>query len=180
MTNPIDSAVDSAENQAGKKRGARDRYYFCAAIYNKNIIYEAIKANSYEEAELQFEETHSLKAIVCDGGAKIEGGGNGFYLSMGTGQSDAQRISVTVTPAQLARRTTSAYKAQFKGWHVYGSGLAACTVKVGNDDIEFDDNQLISIEFGERVDPNNKQLQKPKLKKKEVIRFENLEYVEQL
>lgn len=180
MTNPIDSAVDSAENQAGKKRGARDRFYFCAAISGKKIVHEAVKANSPEEAQELFEETHSLKATVCDDGAHLDGGGNGFYLSMGTGQSDAQRMSVTVTPAQLARRTTSAYKAQFKGWHVYGSGLAACTVKVGNDDVSFDDNQLVSIEFGERVDPSNKQLQKPKLKKKEVIRFEDLEHAEQL
>ncbi len=180
MIDPTDTAIDSAENQTSSKRGPRDRFFFCAAIRGKNIVAEAVRANTPDEAKASFEETHDLKALVCDDGTTIEGGGNGFYLSMGTGQSDAQRMSVTVTPAQLARRTTQAYKAQFKGWHVWGSGLKACTVKVGSDDVSFDDNQLVSIEFGERVDPNNKSVQKPKLKKKEVIRFEDLANIEQL
>lgn len=175
-----DTAIESAENQAGAKRGPRDRYYFCAAIHGKSIVHEAVCADSPDAAKELFEEKYSLKAIVCDDGTTIEGGGNGFYLSMGTGQSDAQRMSVTVTPAQLARRTTQAFKAQFKGWHVYGSGLKSCTVKVGSDDVSFEDNQLVSIEFGERVDPSNKSLQKPKLKKKEVIRYDDLTNVEQL
>jgi hypothetical protein len=180
MIDPTDTAVDSAENSTSTKRGPRDRYYFCASISGKKIVSEAVRADSPDEAKEAFELKHSLKPLVCDDGTTIEGGGNGFYLSMGTGQSDAQRMSVTVSPAQLARRTTQAYKAQFKGWHVYGSGLKSCTVKVGSDDMTFDDNQLVSIEFGERVDPSNKSLQKPKLKKKEVIRFEDLENVEQL
>jgi hypothetical protein len=178
MTDYIDTAIESAENQT-TRRGPRERFYFCAAIRSKAIVAEAVRASSPDEAKDLFEEKYTLKAMVCDDGTTIEGGGNGFYLSMGTGQSDAQRMSVTVTPSQLARRTTQAYKAQFKGWHVWGSGLKGCTVKVGGEDVNFDDNQLISIEFGDRVDPSNK-LQKPKLKKKEVIRFEDLANVEQL
>jgi hypothetical protein len=178
MTDFTDIAVESAENQTSTKRGPRDRYYFCAAISGKKIVHEAVRASSPEDAQELFEIKNSLKAIVCDDGASIitedgKKGGNGFYLSMGTGQSDAQRMSVTVNPAQLARRTTKAYKAQFRGWHVWGSGLQACTI----DDVHFEDNKLVSIEFGDRVDPSNKNLPKPKLKKKEVIRYEDLESV---
>jgi hypothetical protein len=179
MNNPTDSAIESVENQTLTKRGPRDRFYFCAAVRGKNVVYEAVKANSSEEAKAIFEKNHDIKATVCDDGAGLRGGGNGFYVSMGTGQSEAQRVSVTVTPAQLACRTTQAYQAQFKGWHVWGSGLKACTVKVGSEEVQFDDNQLVSIEFGERVEPDKK-VQKPKLKKKEVIRLEDLERVEAL
>lgn len=178
MTDPTDTAIDSAETQTATKRGPRDRYYFCAAISGKQIVHEAVRASSAEDAQELFEINHGLKAMVCDDGSSNttedgKKGGNGFYLSMGTGQSDVQRMSVTVSPAQLVRRTNKAYKAQFRGWNVWGSGLKACTV----DDVSFNDNDLVSIEFGDRVDPNNKNIQKPKLKKREMIRFEDLENV---
>jgi hypothetical protein len=185
MSNPVDSAIENAENQSreGQKRGPRDRYYFCAAIRGKgkdqHIVEDAIMASSPDEAKEIFEEMHEVEPLTVNDGSKLKGGGNGFYLAMGTGMSDAQRISVTVTPAQLARRTTKAIKAQFKGWHVYGSGLAACTVKVGSEDHDFEDDDLFSIEFGDRVDPKSK-LPKPKLKKKEVVRASDLEHVQNI
>lgn len=185
MSNPIDSAIENAENQTreGTKRGPRDRYYFCAAIAGKgkdmHIVESAIMASSPEEAKVFFEEVHEIPPLTCNDGSGLKGGGNGFYLAMGTGMSDAQRISVTVTPAQLARRTTKAIKAQFKGWNVYGSGLAACKVKIGSEEHEFDDDELFSIEFGDRVDPNSK-VPKPKLKKKEVVRGEDLNNIQSL
>jgi len=182
MSDPVDSAIDSVENQTreGQKRGPRDRYYFCAAIRGKNLVHEAIMANSQSEAQEAFKDKHGINAVVCDDGSSIKGGGNGFYLAMGTGMSDAQRISVTVTAEQLARRTTSAFKAQFRGFHVWGSGLAACKVKVGSEDMEFKDDELVSIEFGDRVNKGDKSLQKPKLKKKEVVRLTDLENVKSL
>jgi len=181
MNDPVDSAIENAESQTreGQKRGPRDRYYFCGAIRGKGIVQEPIMASSQEEAKELFKDKHNLNALFCNDGRDIKGGGSGFYLAMGTGMSDAQRISVTVTPAQLARRTTKAIKAEFKGWHVYGSGLAACTVKVGHEDVEFEDDDLISIEFGERVEPDSK-VQKPKLKKKEVVRIDDLNNVQAL
>jgi hypothetical protein len=182
MGDPIDNAIDSAETDTkeSQKRGPRDRYYFCAALQGKKIVTEAVMANSPEDATLLFQEKHGVAPTVCDKGEGIKGGGAGFYLAMGTGMSDAQRISVTVTAEQLARRTTKAFKAQFRGWHVWGSGLAACKVKMGSEDMEFNDNDLVSIEFAERVDKNNKSLQKPKLKKKEVVRLSDLEHVQTL
>jgi hypothetical protein len=182
MSDPVDSAIESTENQSreGQKRGPRDRYYFCAAIRGKNIVHEAIMASNPSEAQEAFKDHHGLNASVCDDGGDIKGGGNGFYLAMGTGMSDAQRISVTVTAEQLARRTTSAYKAQFRGFHVWGSGLASCKVKMGSEDVEFQDDELVSIEFGDRVNKNDKSIQKPKLKKKEVVRLSDLENVKSL
>lgn len=182
MSDPVDSAIENTESQTreGQKRGPRDRYYFCGAIRGKNIVRAAVKASSVAEAQESFKEQHGIAAAFCDDGADLTGGGSGFYLAMGTGMSDAQRISVTVTAEQLARRTTKAIKAHFKGWEVWGSGLAACKVKVGNDDMEFDDDDLVSIEFGERVNKSDKSLQKPKLKKKEVVRLSDLENVKTL
>lgn len=173
MSDPIDSAIENAESETGtNKRGARARarHYFCAAIRGKNIVAEAIEANSPDEAKELFKDKHSLNATVCDAGK-----GNGYYVAMGTGMSDAQRISVTVTPAQLARRTTAAYKGQFKGWEVWASGLCGCTI----NDVEYDDNDLVSIEFGERVQKDSG-VPKPKLKKREVVRLSDLENVQSL
>lgn len=176
MTNPVDSAIENAENETtgSNKRGPRAKYYFCAAVRGKKVVHEVIKANSTDEAQEIFQENHELEAQVCEDGSSIEGGGNGFYLAMGTGMSAAQRISVTVTPRQLLQRTTESYLAEFKGWNVVGGGLKACTVKINGQEIEFDDNELVSIEFEDRVNADSK-TPKPKLKKREVIRREDLE-----
>jgi len=175
MSDPIDTAIDGAESEtASNKRGARDRHYFCAAIGgekgNKKIIHEAIHASSPDEAKELFTEKYGIKPSVCD-----DGKGNGYYVAMGTGMSDAQRISVTVTPEQLARRTTAAFKGQFKGWNVWASGLAACTV----EDEHYGDNDLVSVEFASLVDKEVK-LPKPKLKKREVVRLVDIENAEQI
>jgi hypothetical protein len=171
MNDPIDSAIENTESQTGQNpRGPRARHYFCAAIRGKNIVAEAIEADSPEEAQELFKEKHSLNATMCDVGK-----GNGYYVAMGTGMSDAQRISVTVTPAQLARRTTAAYRGHFKGWEVWASGLCGCKI----NDIEYDDNDLVSIEFGERVQKDSG-VPKPKLKKREVVRLADLENVQTL
>lgn len=176
MSNPIDNAIENAENTSrrGGPRGFRDRFFLCAALSGQSIVHEFVKADSLNEAKVLFEQEHGLTPTVWD-----DGKGNGFYQCQGTGQTEVQRISVTVTPAQLVLRTAQSFKAQFRGWNVFGSGLKACTVKIGNDNIDFNDNELISIEFGDRVDSNSK-VQKPKLKKREVIRVDDLQYVEQL
>jgi hypothetical protein len=178
MNDPIENAVEGAEvaTKESRKRGARDRYYFCAAIQGKKIVYEPMRFGSADEAKAAFAEKYGLPPSICDTGSDLDGGGAGFYLAMGTGMSDAQRISVTVTAEQLAKRTSKAFKAQFRGWHVFGSGLAGCTV----EDTKFADNDLVSIEFSERVDKSNKSLPKPKLKKKEVVRLADLEHVQSL
>jgi len=176
MSDPTQSAVEGAENESKSgKRGARSRYYFCAGVQGKKVIHEVIEAADAEDAKAAFLESKQIEAQVCEDGASLQGGGMGFYLAMGTGKSSAQRISVTVTPSQLAKRTTKAVEAQFKGWTVYGSGLCACAV----DGEEYDDDELISIEFGDRIDPNSK-VQKPKLKKREVIRLADLDNVKAL
>lgn len=175
MADPIDKIIEGAESETSKGagRGARDRYFFVAAIAGdkgekKRIISEAISADSAEDAKEIFNDKHGVVATVCD-----EGKGNGYYVAMGTGMSDAQRISVTVTPEQLMRRTSGGYKGKFRGWHVWASGLAACKV----DDQEFGDDELVSVEFDTLVDKNSK-IPKPKLKKREVVRLADIEDVE--
>lgn len=177
MSDPIDSAIDEAENESGRgnKRGARSRYYFCAGLQGKKVVHEVIEASDAEEAKATFLENKQIEAQVCEDGASLPGGGMGFYLAMGTGKSSAQRISVTVTPEQLARRTSKSIAAEFKGWMVYGSGLRACEV----EGEKYKDDELISIEFGERIEVGSK-VQKPKLKKREVIRLADLENVQSL
>ena len=82
MNNPTDSTIESVENQTPIKRGPRDRFYFCAAVRGKSVVYEAVKANSSEEAKAIFEQNHDIKATVCDDGAGLRGGGNGFYVPL--------------------------------------------------------------------------------------------------
>lgn len=171
---PIDSVVDDAESESNpKSRGARNRYFFLAAIVGdkgekKRIVYEAISSDVAADAKEIFKEKYGVSPSVCD-----EGKGNGYYVAMGTGMSEAQRISVTVTPKQLMQRTTNLYKGQFRGWNVWASGLSACSV----EDENFKDNELVSVEFDTLVDPENK-IPKPKLKKREVVRLSDLQNVE--
>lgn len=171
----IDGAIEDVENKTSK-RGPRARYYFLAATRTgKKIIHEIIEANEPSEARELFKEKHELEAQVCEDGSSLDGGGTGFYLAMGTGKSAAQRISVTVTPKQLMQRTAKAITAEFKGWEVYGSGLKGCEIE-GKD---YDDDELVSIEFGNRIDPKSN-VSKPKLKKREVIRISDLDNVQVL
>lgn len=177
MSDPITSAIEETENASkkGNKHGARARYYFLVGLQGKKIVHEVIEATDADEAQAAFLENHQIEAQVCEDGASLAGGGMGFYLAMGTGKSAAQRISVTVTPEQLARRTSKSIAAEFKGWMVYGSGLRACEV----EGEKYRDDELISIEFGERIEPDSK-VDKPKLKKREVIRLADLENVQAL
>jgi hypothetical protein len=89
--------------------------------------------------------------------------------------TDVQRISVTVTLEQLMRRTKSAFKGQFSGWNVYASGLAGCVV----NGQEYEDDELLSVEFATLVDEENK-VHKPKLKKREVIRRDDIDNLEEI
>ena len=166
MKNPIDSVIDSVENESNdgkRERGARDRYYMCASLNGNIVTFEAVKAVSADEAKEAFAHKHGVKTIICDTGE-----GNGYYIAKGSGMSDAQRISVTVTAEQLNRRTGDGYKGQFKGWHVFASGLRGC--KIGDHD--YKDNDLVSVEFESLVTGlNKKDNPKPKLKKREVVRL---------
>ena len=170
MTDPIDSAIDAAESEeTGKReRGARDRFYMCAITNGKTISFEPIKAASADEAKEIFKAKYGSKPTICDVGE-----GNGYYIAKGTGMSDAQRISVTVTAEQLNRRTGIGYKGQFKGWNVFASGLRGFKT----DEREYADNELVSVEFEELVSKDNK-VSKPKLKKKEVVRLADVENVQ--
>lgn len=169
MSDPADNAVDNAEIEEGRKRREREKFILCAGINKENeIIYEFIPANNIEEAAEIFKAKFKIPPTVTDASEK----GNGWHKIMG-GISAVERISVTVSVKQLARRTTQAISAEFKGWEVYGSGLKACTVEVPNKGmVKFKDNELISIDFGKYLGEkpeDGKKPQKPKLKKKEVI-----------
>jgi hypothetical protein len=197
--NPVDSAIEKAESGEQRTRGPRDRYFFCAAIGDitelvKNddgeeeevtrdgVVHEVIKATSEKEARASFQEMYDLEAEVCETGADLDGGGNGFYLAMGTGMSSVQRVTVTVTPAQLMRRTTKAVRAKLHidghDHPLYGSGLRALEAKIGSDSIKFKDNDLFAVEFEDIMDENGKKIPKPKLKKREVVRASDLKDIE--
>ena len=165
MSDHVDNAVNDTKPE--NPRGPRARYYICIAGSGKKILYERIQAEDEAEARSLFQEKTNTEATIVDAAE-----GKGFYIAKGTGISSAQKVSVTVTPAQLMSRTSNAYQGEFKGWHVWASGLQACTVK----DVDYADNELVSIEFDKRVDPNSG-VDKPKIKKKEVIRLSDLENV---
>lgn len=194
----VDSAIDDTENEVEeKKRGPRARYFFCAAIgeiqddddeSHDGIIHEPIRANSEVEARAIFKKKYSLDAEICeDGSSVVDGngspiGGTGFYVAMGTGMTTAQRVSVTVTPEQLMRRTSKAIKAKLtidgRKHNLFGSGLKALDVKVNGEVQKYNDNDLFSVEFEDSKDANGKKIPKPKLKKREVIRFADLEDIQ--
>lgn len=158
--------TDSYEGKSAP-RGARTRVYFCAAKKGKDLIVEAVEGQTKDEAIASFSETYDVAPQKI-----LDGEGNGYYISKGTGMSNAQRISVTVTPAQLVRRTTTPISAEFGGWNVVGSGLEACSV----DGRDYGPDELFAIECVDRVDPNSK-VKKPKLKKREVIPLDKLDNV---
>jgi hypothetical protein len=162
-----DGAIESAEHMRGKRGGPRAKYFFCAAIKGKAIVHKAVPAMTEDQASQIFIELFGLPPQVIDCGQdmKEHGGGYGYFLSKGTGISDAQRISVTISASQL-RSTSTHYRAKFKGWIVYGNGIKSC--KIGDE--TFADDELVTILFDSLADPNNK-IPKPKLKKNEVVRM---------
>ena len=173
MVSHTDNAVEGTEQdlKGEKIRGPRAKYFFCIAWKQK--IFECVEASTSDEASELFTAKHDVTPNVIDGGQamKEEGGGSGYYLAKGTGMSDAQRISVTVTAEQMTRHTTTHVKAQFRDWIVFGNGLK------GFD--EFKDDELVGILFHEPVDKSNK-IPKPKLKKNEAVRMDDLKIISEI
>jgi hypothetical protein len=156
--------------EISKKHKTRDRFYFLAAIKNDKIIYKTIMSNTSSEAKNSFINEFNIEPTVFE-----DGQGQGYYEVKGPCISEIQKISVTVTPQQLASRTIKAYKGQFQGWIVWCSGLKSCEI----DGITFNDNELVSVEFDSLIDENSK-IPKPKLKKHEVIRLNNIKNISEL
>lgn len=158
---------DKTTNKGGiGSRGARVRVFFCAGVDEEdNLLAEAVSALTEDEAINSFIQKHDLEPTIC-----LKGEGNGYYIAKGTGISEVHRMSVTVSVEQLVKRTTSTFKGQFKGWNVFASGLKACQV----DKHDFSDNELLSVEFESRIDEDSKVV-KPKLKKREVVRRNDIE-----
>jgi len=177
MVSHTDNAIDSAEQDIGEKshRGPRAKYFFC--INWKTKQYGPVEAATPEEAKEIWSKSHLNEKsepvppnVVCGGDLlKDVGGGSGYYLAKGTGMGDAQRISVTVSAAQMTRYTTTHVKAEFKGWIVYGNGIRG--FKTEHD--EYEDDELAMIMFDSPIDKNQK-LPKPKLKKNEAVRMADL------
>ena len=174
--NHSDNAVNSTELDLKGTRGPRSKYFFCAAIQNGKIIHEAVQANSDAKAREMFEENHGLKPSVCDGGESRsdEGGGTGYYLAKGTGMSDSQRLSVTVTAENL-RYTPKRVNGEFKGWNVIGN----CIQGFSSDGTKYEDNELVTLLFQGPVSPvsKDKKVSKPKLKKTEAIRVSDIKVI---
>jgi hypothetical protein len=172
----IDRAIEDTEQNMKGSRGPRAKFFFCVAGRGKpitaaSLIVEPIEANSAEEAEEAFLKLHEVAPVIIEGGEgmKEDGGGSGFYLAKGTGMSEAQRLSVTVSAEHMFNVTATKVKAEFRGWVVFGNGIKGFK----DGDIEFKDDELVSILFHEPVD-KSKKIPKPKLKKSEAIRFQDL------
>lgn len=175
MNSHTDNAVNSAEQdmKGEKTRGPRAKYFFCAAFKTKDHkhIFEPIEGSTPEEAGKAFETKHGFAADIIDGGESLSGGGAGYYLAKGTGMAEV-RASITVTAEQMSRNTTTHFKAEFKGWIVYGYGLKGFTV----GSTTYKDDELASIICDRLVDDGNK-VTKPKLKKTEAIRMDDLKII---
>jgi hypothetical protein len=184
-----DNAIENTEQgMKGEKgtRGPRAKFFVCSALLNKKIVMGCVQADDADSAIGSFTKAHEgidSKSITVEygqnifdpSGARIAsqdvGGGQGFYLVKGTGVSDSSRISVTV-PASLFRPTTTSVKAEYHGWIVYGNGIKGFTA----NGVTYQDDDLFSILFDERADKNVK-TPKPKLKKAEAIRAEDLKVI---
>lgn len=193
---PVESAIDQAE-QEKKPRGPRDRYYFIAAIgeitelqkndeeeeevVREGVVHGVYKATSEKEAARQFKAEFDLDPEIIENGEGIEGGGNGFYLAMGTGMSSVQRLSVTTTPEQLMRRTNKSIRATLHmdghDHPLCGSGLRGFETKINGEIVKFKDNDLFAVEFEDLV-LDGKKIPKPKLKKREVVRASDLKEIQ--
>lgn len=169
--NHADNAIADTENESSK-RGPRTRYFAC--IHWKKKVYEMIEASSEDEATAKFAETHGEDPVIVDNGSKLTGGGFGFYPAKGTGISEAQRYSVTVTAEQMSSFTGTKFKAEYRGWNVFGNGLQAITDDDGNK--MYDDDELVMIFIGDKIDKAS-DVKKPKLKKQEAVRRSDLENV---
>lgn len=172
----IDRAISDTEQDMKGSRGPRARFFFCVAGKNKpipaaNLIVAPVEASSVEEAKASFEKLYGTEPSVIEygEGMKEDGGGSGFYLSKNTGMSEAQRLSVTVSAEHMFNVTSTKVKAEFRGWIVYGNGIKGFT----DGKTEYKDDELVSILFHEPVDKNTK-TPKPKLKKNEAIRIQDL------
>lgn len=198
-TDPVDSAIEQTEQEKkGNSRGPRDRYFFVAAVgelteLQKNeagedeevvrdgVVHGVFKATSGKEAGEQFKQLYDIDPEIIENGESIEGGGTGFYLAMGTGMSSVQRLSVTITPEQLMRRTSKSICATLhidgNDHPLCGNGLRGFETKIGSETVKFKDNELFAVEFKDLM-IDGKKIPKPKLKKREVVRFEDLTNVE--
>lgn len=196
---PVEAAIDQTEqDKSSKTRGPRDRYYFVAAVgeiteLQKNddgeeeeiirdgVVHGVYKSTSEKEAAQQFKAEFDIDPEIIENGEGIEGGGNGFYLAMGTGMSSVQRLSVTTTPEQLMRRTTKSIRATLHidghDHPLFGNGLRGLETKINGEVVKFKDNDLFAVEFEDLV-VEGKKIPKPKLKKREVVRASDLKNIE--
>ncbi|MCK9567639.1 hypothetical protein M0R72_01655 [Candidatus Pacearchaeota archaeon] len=182
MASHTDNAVASTEQDMGEKshRGPRAKFFFCISWKTKQ--FGPVEATTADEAREIWGKAHPndkgepVPPNVCDSGDGLKdiGGGSGYYLAKGTGMGDAQRISVTVSAAQMTRYTKTHVKAEFHGWIVYGNGIKG--FKSESD--EYEDDELAMIMFDSPINPDNK-IPKPKLKKNEAVRMADLKIVSQ-
>jgi hypothetical protein len=176
-----DSAIESAElDVRGDKgtRGPRAKFFVVAGLLNKKIVMDCVPAEDEDSAGEAFLKKHEgidLKSLTFEYGQNCReiGGGQGFYLAKGTGMTDAARVSVTV-PASQMRPTTTHVRAEYRGWIVYGNGVKGFSA----NGVTYKDDELFSILFDELAD-NNVKVPKPKLKKAEVVRAEDLKILKQ-
>ena len=156
-------------NTSNNPAKPRPRFFVLIASEDPNAIVAKVEAQTIEKAHEVFEELHGREATGFE-----EGDGSGFYVAKGTGGgSSAQRRSVTVSATQQMMRTSKVFKGEYKGWNIVGGGLKACTV----DGVDYNDNDLLAIECDTPIDKDDVQ-NKPKLKKKEMIRRSDIENLE--
>ena len=139
-----------------------------------DLVYEPVQAETKADAVKAFSKRHDPSFVFVDDGGEVNTENHsGYYVARGTGMGEIQRVTITVGPDQIARRTSATYKAQFKGWNVYASGLRSCAVGEGSSKKVYKDNELVSLTFDSLINPTAK-AQRPKMKKNEVVRLVDL------
>ena len=154
MTNHIDDVIESADS-----RKTRDRFFLCISNINGGIVHEFVKAESTTEAKATFTSTHGQAPEVVDDGST----GNGWRPVGGPAKLESEKLSVTVDARDRAKRTTTSFEAEYRGWEVAAFGIKGCTVK-GR---KYDDDELFVLEFLDKLPGNTDR--KPRFSPTDVV-----------
>jgi hypothetical protein len=165
---------DSTDNQysTSAKRGPRDRRFPCAVIIKSKIVYEAIVAKDANEAKKLFEAKYGSSPTICDNGEKYEGG-DGYYVAKGTAMNEL-RVSITI-PARCYRPSGCNFTGTFKGWNVIASGISSFDL----DGKKYNRDELMSVVCVSQSNPKVK-IDKPKIKKLELVRRDSIENLQKI
>lgn len=148
------------------KRGPRERRFPCAAINDNELVYEAVVADTSEEAMSLFKTKYGIVPKICDS-ADGKDSGNGYFIAKSGGPK--KRLTITL-PAKHFRPSGTNFTGQFQGWNVIASGMHACSFVSPNSTgtRSFKKDALLCLTFVSPIDPDSK-INRPRNKKLEVV-----------